>query len=126
MSSGISPRRLFLFVMVTVLVLLLGLALVGYLTGNWNEDESLRPGYGLASAESYEITKYEGEMLKLERDAIDEAFKNQVVNVFAVWMRDASGQPARAITGVTQARKAFAAARARIDEREEAYKRSKQ
>lgn len=100
-----------------VLVILFALALFGYLTGGWNTDAE-------AQVPRYEITKYEGEMLVIENKAIDEAFHNQVVNVFAVWMKDATGQPARAVTGVANARKAYVAAKTRLGERETEYKHS--
>jgi hypothetical protein len=100
---------------IIVLAILFALALFGYLTGGWEVE---------AQVPRYEISKYEGEMLAIEHKAIDEAFHNQVVNVFAVWMKDNTGQPGRAINGVVQARKAYIASKTRLEERDAEYKRS--
>jgi hypothetical protein len=109
-----SPRRLFLFVLTTVLVLLLGLALLGYFTGNWNEDESLRPGYGLASAASQPVDlgpcmdeSTRERMRAVMLDALDDALREHVKHVFEVWLKDERGQPERARTGVRQGIKAW-------------------
>jgi hypothetical protein len=102
-----------ILIFVGLLAILLVLALIGYFTGNWNEDESMRPGYGLASAESVVCTdaetaeKIRGVMLS----AVDEALKQQVIHVFEVWMKDDRDQPARARTGTRQAVKAYIGSR---------------
>jgi hypothetical protein len=79
---------------------------------------------GQTKPPSYEISEYELDMLQLEREGIDTAFKDQVTNVFAVWMKDPTGQPARAVVGVVQARKAYSAARKRLEERESDYNKT--
>lgn len=113
MSIG---HRVMLTVAIVVIIILV-LACIGYLSGRWEAEAA-------QEQQKYEITKYEGDLLKIEHEAIDQAFKNQVVNVFAVWMKDETGQPGRAINGVVQARKAFVAAKTRLNEREAEYKRS--
>jgi hypothetical protein len=105
---------------IIVLVILFALALYGYLTGGWDVEAAPT----MSPVPSYKITKYEGEMLEIEHKAIDEAFHNAVVNVFGIWMKDATGQPGRALVGVTNARNAYIAAKTRLDEREVEYKRS--
>ena len=44
-------------------------------------------------------------------DGLDEALKNQVENVFEIWMRDAAGQPGRANVGLKKAVAAYLQAR---------------
>jgi hypothetical protein len=89
--------------LLVIIAALLALALLGYLTGNWDEDESARPGYGLASAESVTIVCADPMTREKIRDlmseALDEAFKNHVEHMFEVWMKDERGQPDRARTG---------------------------
>jgi hypothetical protein len=66
----------------------------------------------------YIVTQYEGRLLELERAAIDDAFRAQITKLWQVWMSDEKGQPARAVNGATQARKAYTASMQEIDKRE--------
>jgi hypothetical protein len=93
-----------------VLAILFALALFGYLTGGWDNEAGAQP--------VYVVTKYEPRLLELERKAIEDAFTQKITSLFIVWMSDERGQPARAITGATQARKAFIASMTEIDRRE--------
>jgi hypothetical protein len=80
----------------------------------------------LAKAESRPqpapMTKWEGRILALERDAIEHAFHEQIQHLFTTWMKDDTGQPNRAVTGVLQARKAFIGSMEALDRREREYK----
>jgi len=67
----------------------------------------------------YVAGKYESRLLELERAAIDDAFRAQITKLWAVWMSDEKGQPARAVTGATQARKAYTASMTEIERSEE-------
>jgi hypothetical protein len=71
----------------------------------------------------YVAGKYESDLLKLERAAIDDAFRAKITQLWTVWMSDDKGQPARAVNGATQARKAYTASMQEIDKREEANKK---
>ena len=62
--------------------------------------------------------KYEGRLLELERAAIDDAFRAKITQLWTVWMSDDKGQPARAVNGAAQARKAYAASMTELDRRE--------
>jgi hypothetical protein len=66
----------------------------------------------------YIMSEYEGDLLKLEREAIDAAFSAQITKLWQVWMSDDKGQPDRAVNGASQARKAYVASRHAIDKRE--------
>jgi hypothetical protein len=66
----------------------------------------------------YVASEYEGDLLKLEREAIDEAFRAKITQLWQVWMSDDRGQPDRAVNGASQARKAYVASRHAIDKRE--------
>jgi len=74
----------------------------------------------------YVVTKYEAELLKLEREAINDAFRAKITQLWTVWMSDDRGQPARAVAGATQARKAFVASMTEIDRREDDLRRKPQ
>jgi nitric oxide reductase large subunit len=101
------------FTVVLVIVLLLLLAAFGYLTGRWEE----------AAAAPAPISPYETRLIALDREAIDNAYRSKVEQLFGVWLKDETGQPGRAVVGVTQARKAYAGAMVEIERREqELYK----
>jgi hypothetical protein len=99
-----------------VLVILFALALFGYLTGGWDDKAAAQP--------VYVVTKFEPRLLELERKAIEDAFRQKITSLWTVWMSDERGQPARAVNGAVQARKAYIASMQRIEEREADYKRS--
>lgn len=99
----------FLITLGTVLAILLALALFGYLTGRWNDD---------ADAQEMPPSKYDQRLLALDREAIDNAYRSKVEALFTTWLSDPSGQPARAISGVQRARRAYVAAMVEIDKRE--------
>jgi hypothetical protein len=67
-------------------------------------------------------TAYDDRMLALDRAAVDEAYRHQVGLLFASWMKDSTGQPARSIRGVRQMRRAYVAAMDEIAKREQALK----
>ena len=54
------------------------------------------------------------EVNKIAFQALDEALRQQIENLFLTWMKDASGQPARAAVGVRSAIFAYVHAKAAI------------
>jgi hypothetical protein len=110
-----------MWIFIAVVCLLILLAFVGYLTGNWNEDEAEKPGYPMFSLASAESTPVElGPCMNEETreqirtvmlEALDEALKEHVKHVFEVWLKDERGQPERARTGVRQGIRAYLGAR---------------
>ena len=91
---------------VIVLVILFALALFGYLTGGWD-----------VQAEPLPSSKYDERLKQLDIEAIENAYKSQIEHLFQIWMKDDTGQPARAVNGARQARKAFIGAMTEIDKR---------
>lgn len=67
-------------------------------------------------------TEYDAQMLEIEREAIDKAFRDQSVRLFETWMKDNTGQPQRALNGMRQARSAYVQAMKAFDERERKLK----
>jgi hypothetical protein len=104
---------------ILVLVIIFLLAAIGYFTGNWEEDESAKPGYpmfALASADTQPELCMDADtrerVRKLMIEALDESLKSKIEDLFAVWLRDATDQPRRAQTGMNSALRAYVGARA--------------
>ena len=76
----------------------------------------------LASEESYQPSKWEERILELDRQAIEEAYKDYVGKLYTVWLADSRGQPERAKAGAQNARKAFIAIMEAIERREQELK----
>jgi hypothetical protein len=109
----------FLLTVVIVLAILFALAALGYFTGNWDEDESARPGYGLASAKSQiiqpEICMDEATRERIRDivlEGIDEALKEHTKHIFSIWLKDSTDQPRRAVTGMATGIRAYLGSRA--------------
>ncbi len=93
---------------IIVIVLLLLLAMFGYLTGRWDEagaETAHTPRYCVTDEEARE--RIRGFMFS----ALDQALQDNFEHLFAVWMKDARGQPERARVGVGQAIEAHKQAR---------------
>jgi hypothetical protein len=106
----------FLLTLAIVLAMLFALALLGYLTGNWEEDDAARPGYALASAETRPELCMDSDtrerVRKLMIEALDNSLREKIESLFAIWLRDATDQPRRAQTGMNTALRAYVGARA--------------
>jgi len=63
----------------------------------------------LASAEdeSYVPSKHDEHLFALDREAADNAYRNQIEHLFEIWLKDDVGQPGRAAVGARKARKAY-------------------
>jgi hypothetical protein len=101
-----------------ILAVLLGLALYGYLTGAWEEEEDATAGYALQSAVTHPLhdmcvtddeTREKVRNIMLE--AFDSTLKQHLSNMYLVWMRDETGQPERAALGARQGIAAYVRAR---------------
>ena len=71
-----------------------------------------------AQGEIAPITKYEPELVALDREAVRIAYRDQIQHLFQVWMKDEHGQPQRAQVGARQARKAYVDVMNALEERE--------
>lgn len=61
--------------------------------------------------------QYEAELIEIDRQAVEAAYRYQVQALFQGWMKDSAGQPDRMLRGVNQARKAYVESMRAIDER---------
>jgi hypothetical protein len=109
MSVG---NRIMLTIAILIIILIL-VACIGYWTGRWDAD--------VAAAEPAP-SRYEDRLLALDREAIERAYSAQVQQLFLTWMRDLTGQPNRAVTGINQARRAYIASMTAIERREQQQK----
>src|SRR5262245_65632844 len=109
-GAGLSLKRLedmpigqrVVVTFVIVFIALMLLALWGLLSGGW--DISMEEGYRVASAdEGIQASKYDELIFKLDREAAGNAYRDQIERLFAVWMKDETGQPARAAVGASHA-----------------------
>lgn len=111
-----SLGRRIAFTFIIVIILLLVLAFIGWSTGGWNTGPE---AYGLMSAEEpLTASKYDARIIELDRQAADNAYREHIEKLFAVWMRDDTGQPARAAAGAHHGRKAYIDVQKAIDKRE--------
>ena len=107
----------FLLMLFIVLVILFALAAFGYFTDGWEDDpEPALVRWGMASAESRPELCMDGDtrerVRKLMIEALDDGLKQKIEDLFAVWLRDTTGQPARASNGMRTALRAYVDARA--------------
>ena len=70
-------------------------------------------------------SKYDDRLLQLDREAVEQAYREHLINLFLVWMKspDDPDQPHRAVVGARRAQKAFVGAMGEIDKREQGRKR---
>ena len=99
-----------------MLMIIFAIAFIGWINGGWymtSED------YLVASAdEPLTASKYDDRIIELDHQAADNAYRDQIEHLFAIWMKDETGQPERAHRGATQARKAYINVKKAIEKRE--------
>src|SRR5262245_37718116 len=97
----------------TILAALLILALLGYSCGKWESVDQIP--FFLAAAETRPELCMDHESRERVRvlmlEALDQAFKQKIQDLYGVWLRDATGQPQRATTGAENALRAYFQAR---------------
>jgi hypothetical protein len=102
-------------VMVTaiiVIVVMLILAFVGYISGRWEEAQ--------AQSVSVEPSKWDDRIAQLETQAIEEGFKQHIIQLYKIWVTDNYQPkfPPKAIVGARNARDAYIRSMDAIERRE--------
>jgi hypothetical protein len=92
---------------VIVLVILFALALVGFISGRWEE----------APAAPLAVSPFDQRLAELDHEALDEAYKARVQKLFEIWLADSHDQPRRALVGVANARAAYTQAMIEVEKR---------
>jgi hypothetical protein len=95
-------------IVITVLVVILLLLFLPDASGEIEQDS---------------IAKYEAKFVELEKEATDEAYREQIMRLYSIWLRDETGQPHRALTGARQARSAYARIMDALEKRERELRR---
>lgn len=90
-----------------VLAILFALALFGYLSGRWDDAQ--------AQAQPLPPSKYDERIKELDKEGVENAYREQIEHLFSTWMKDSTQQPARAVAGARNARKAFIGAMNEIE-----------
>jgi hypothetical protein len=100
------------------LIILFSIALCGFLTGRWSEaaGEPLQPDT---------LSKYEQQFIDLDRQAIADAYRQQIQHLFLTWAKDEQQQPRRAVTGAKQARAMFERAMDAVEARAQRLQRER-
>lgn len=65
---------------------------------------------------------HDARLIALDKEAIEAAYREHVQRMYSGWMKDDTGQPTRALTGVRQAQRAYIASMDAINQREEKLK----
>jgi hypothetical protein len=100
-------QRVVLTVVIVIVILLL-LAAFGYLIGRWDE----------ADAQAITNSKWDGHLIELDKEALDDAYKAQLMLVWKNWLLD-GGPPTRHATGFARARNGYIASMTEIEKREQ-------
>jgi hypothetical protein len=104
MSLG---HRVMLTVAIVVIIIIV-LGLFGYLSGRWEAEAQFLPP-----------SKWDGRLIELDKQALEQAYLEQMGHVFSIWVKDGVADPSRARVGFGNARKGYAAAMTAIEKREQ-------
>ena len=115
---------------VIVLVILFAMALAGWLTGGWDQVSSEDgPLFEVQSDtyKKYTLTQeplypddipLDGKLLALDKRALDEAYHQQLLLLWSVFLKEGGKDSSRMNNGLRIARSAYAVAQERIEARE--------
>lgn len=108
----------FLLALFIILAIMFALAVLGYYSGGWQDDPApfMSRLMDLASAQSRPELCMDPDTRERVREimfkALDESLNDRIGDLMAVWLRDETGQPARAQKGLENALRAYYHARA--------------
>src|SRR5262249_46131643 len=93
---------------VIVLIILFALAAYGFFSGAWDQAEGAPQPKLQSAIKDQPATTYDARIFALDRDALDEAYKDYIKNLFVVWMKSGDAPaPERAVVGANNARRAY-------------------
>ena len=101
----------FLLTIVIVLVVMFALAVTGYLSGRWEAEAQGAPVVP---------SKWDDHIDELERQALDDAFKRYIGQLYNIWVTDNYQPriPPKAVVGARNARDAYVRGMEAIEKRE--------
>jgi hypothetical protein len=106
--------------LVIVLIILFALAAFGYFGGRWDQAE------GAPAHELYEGIQPDEKLLSMDRRALDEAYHQQLLHLWNIWLKQQAGDPTAFTNGLRIARRAYGQAAQELDKREKAILERKQ
>jgi hypothetical protein len=106
--EDLSIRHRILLTIAIVVIILLLMAMVGFLGGRWEE------------AQGQEAPKYEPLLVMMDKRALEAAYHDHLKLLFSVWLKDDVRATERISKGLGIARRAYAAAADQIERREKA------
>jgi hypothetical protein len=113
---GMSIGQRVMATVIIVVIIMLILAAIGYLSGRW-EEAGAAPG----TTEAPPIaSKWDDHIDELERQALDDAFKKYIGQLYNIWVTDNYQPkfPPKALTGARNARDAYIRSMEAIEKRE--------
>jgi Na+-transporting methylmalonyl-CoA/oxaloacetate decarboxylase gamma subunit len=109
-------QRVMLTVAIVVIILIL-LACVGWLSGRWEVEAAQTQ----QTDPTWVPSKWDDQIDELERQALGEAFKKHIMQLYSIWVTDSyqPKMPPKAIVGARNARDAYIRSMEKIDKRQE-------
>jgi hypothetical protein len=106
--EDLSIRHRILLTIAIVMVILLLMAMIGFLAGRWEE------------AQGEESSRYEPHLITMDKRALEDAYHDHLKLLFSVWLKDDIAATQRINKGLGIARRAYAAAAEQLEKREKA------
>ena len=107
----LNQRAVLTIAIVVIVIILLGV--VGFLTSRWEaQSQSL--------AMTLPPSKWDAHLIELDKQALDDAYKEKIKLLFSVWVREYdTSMPERPMKGATQTKRAYQDAMKAIEFREQ-------
>src|SRR5215475_8429147 len=86
---------------IIIVIVLLALALIGFLSGGWDDAR------GQALVLTLPPSKWDSKILELDKEALDEAYRTKMRQLFDVWVREGRENPERPMKGGAEAKRAY-------------------
>jgi|SRR5215475_5588397 len=104
---------------ILILVILAVLSFIGWISGGWEaqgqaREQSVEPSLIL----TLPPTKWDGKLLELDKQALDEAYIAKVKQLFDVWVREGLSSDEGAMKGHAQAQRAYLKAQRAVEIKE--------
>jgi len=109
------PGNRIAIIMIIVLAILFAVALYGYLTGAWDQADAQQNDPAI-----YEGIPVDATLLRLDRQALEEAYHDQIKHLFTIWLKSTQAGDVQAFTnGLKIARRGYTSAAQQIAKREQ-------
>jgi hypothetical protein len=96
-----------------VVVILLAMAVFGYFTGRWEAEGAPQ------EPQLYKGLPLDATLLPIDKQALDEAYKQHLIRLWNVWLTDGAREAHRITTGLQISRQSYHTAAQQIEKREQ-------